>query len=48
MKQTGLGATSASCYRQVLSAWLQGQVYMDLAGPLTPLHLHLPQYQEDS
>lgn len=41
MKQTGLGATSASCYRQVLSAWLQGQVYMDLAGPLTPLHLHL-------
>lgn len=21
---------------------------MDLAGPLTPLHLHLPQYQEDS
>lgn len=48
MKQTGLWATSASCYHQVLSAWLEGQVYMDLAGPLTPLHLHLPQYQEDS
>lgn len=48
MKQTGLWATSASCYRQVLSAWLQGQIYMDLAGPLTPLHLHLPQYQQDS
>lgn len=32
----------------ILSAWLQGQVYMDLAGPLTPLHLHLPQYQDDN
>lgn len=30
MKQTGLWATFASCYHQILSAWLQGQVYRDL------------------
>lgn len=31
-KQTGLWTTFASCYHQVLSAWLQVQVYRDLAG----------------
>lgn len=47
-KQTGLWATFVSCYHQVLSAWLQGQVYADMARALASLPLQLPQNQEDN